>query len=80
MSRKKKPRLKVAKEARRRARLGIGLPPTGRTIPNKREKPAKHKKTMGELLGEVRLVSVGSAGPPQSTGFSLHLETICELA
>jgi len=52
MARRKKARLKVAKEARRRARLGIGLPPTERTIPNKREKPEKHKKTMRELLGE----------------------------
>lgn len=53
MARRKKPRLKVAKEARRRARLGIGLLPTERTIPNKREKPEKHKKTLGELLSEV---------------------------
>jgi len=52
MARRKKPRLKVAKEARRRARLGIGLPPVERTIPNKREKPPRHKKTMGELLSE----------------------------
>jgi hypothetical protein len=52
MARRKKPRLKVAKEARRRARLGIGLPPAERTIPNKREKPEKHKKTLGELLRE----------------------------
>jgi len=52
MARRKKPRLKVAKEARRRARLGIGLPPTERTIPNKREKPPKHKKTIRDLLSE----------------------------
>lgn len=50
--RKKKPRLKVAKEARRRARVGIGLPPAERTIPNKRDKPTKHKKTLGDLLTE----------------------------
>ncbi|HXX19097.1 MAG TPA: hypothetical protein VEJ46_06810 [Candidatus Acidoferrum sp.] len=53
MARRKKPRLKVAKEAKRRARLGIGLPPTERTIPNKREKPEKHKKTMKDLLSEA---------------------------
>jgi hypothetical protein len=47
---KKKPRLRVAKEARRRARLGIGLPPAERTIPDKREKPGKHKDTLGDLL------------------------------
>jgi len=52
MARRKKPRLKVATEAKRRARLGIGLPPVERTIPNKREKAAKHKRTFGELLSE----------------------------
>jgi hypothetical protein len=48
MPRKKKHRLRVTKEARRRARLGIGLPPTERTIPDKRLKPAKHKKSILE--------------------------------
>jgi hypothetical protein len=52
MSRRKKPRLKVTKEARRRARLGIGLPPPERTIPNKRFKPPKHKKTLLDLENE----------------------------
>jgi hypothetical protein len=47
---KKKPRLRVGKEARRRARLGIGLPPPERAIPDKREKSGKHKKTLGDLL------------------------------
>jgi len=46
MPRKKKARLRVTKEARRRARLGIGLPPTERTIPDKRLKPPKHKKSV----------------------------------
>jgi len=41
---KKKPRLVVHKEARRRARLGIGMPPPERTIQDKRTKPPKHKK------------------------------------
>jgi hypothetical protein len=53
MAKKKKPRLRVHKEARRRARLGIGLPPPERTIPNKRDKsgkPAKHKRTLGDLV------------------------------
>jgi hypothetical protein len=44
MSRKKKPRLRVEKEARRRARLGIGMPPPARRIADKRSKPPKHKK------------------------------------
>jgi len=52
MAQRKKDRLRVPKEARRRARLGIGLPPVDRTIPNKRDKPPKHKKTLGDLLSE----------------------------
>lgn len=44
--RKKKPRLRVAKEARRRARLGLGLPPAERVITDKRLKPPKHKKPL----------------------------------
>ena len=53
MPRRKPPRLKIPKEARRRARLGIGMPPTERTFPNKRDKPAKHKKTFAKLIEEV---------------------------
>jgi hypothetical protein len=53
MPRRKKSRWKVPKEARRRARLGIGMPPTERTIPNKRDKPPKHKKPLSKLLEEV---------------------------
>jgi hypothetical protein len=52
MARRKKPRLKVATEARRRARQGIGLPPPERIIPDKQKKPAKHKKTFVDLLSE----------------------------
>jgi hypothetical protein len=46
---KKKPRIKVAKEARRRARLEIGAPPAERIIPDKRTKPLKHKKKIVDL-------------------------------
>jgi hypothetical protein len=49
MPKKRKPRLRVEKEARRRARLGIGMPPAERTIPDKRQKPPKHKKTLLEF-------------------------------
>jgi len=52
MSRKKRPRLRVSKEARRRARLGIGLPPAERTIPDKRSKPPKHKKSILDFESE----------------------------
>jgi hypothetical protein len=46
MARKKKSKWKVSTEARRRARLGVGLPPPERTIPNKRDKPPKYKKPL----------------------------------
>jgi hypothetical protein len=48
MPRNKKSKFKVATEARRRARLGIGPPPAERTIPDKRSKPVKHKKQIVE--------------------------------
>jgi hypothetical protein len=46
--RKKRPRLCVAKEARRRARLGVGVPPPERVIVDKRLKSPKHKKPLYE--------------------------------
>lgn len=46
MAKKKKDRLRVHKEARRLARLGVGMPPTERTIPDKRQKAPKHKKRL----------------------------------
>jgi hypothetical protein len=49
MPRKKKSKFRAAKEARRRARLGIGQPPPERTIPDKRSKPLKHKKEIVDL-------------------------------
>jgi hypothetical protein len=44
MPRNKKPRLRKDTEARRRARLEIGMPPPARRIADKRTKPPKHKK------------------------------------
>ena len=52
MARRKKPRLNVAREARRRARRGVGLPPPERIIPDKQTKPTKHKKPFVDLLNE----------------------------
>ena len=46
MAKKKKDRLRVHKEARRLARLGLGMPPTERTIPDKRQKAPKHKEKL----------------------------------
>ncbi|HTA51643.1 MAG TPA: hypothetical protein VK757_02590 [Candidatus Acidoferrum sp.] len=50
MARKKKSRFKASTEARRQARLKAGPPPAERVIPNKRDKPAKHKKPLEELF------------------------------
>ena len=47
-SKRKKQRIRVEKEARRRARQGIGLPPPERVIVDKRLKPAKHRKPLIE--------------------------------
>jgi hypothetical protein len=44
--RKKKIGIKIEKEARRRARAGIGMPPTQRLIPDKRRKAPKRKKSL----------------------------------
>jgi hypothetical protein len=44
--RKKKGRINISKETRRRARAGIGMPPVERLIPDKRLKPPKHKKPL----------------------------------
>ena len=52
MARKKKSRFKVPKEARRRARLDIGMPPPARVIQEKRDKPLKHKKSPLKLVEE----------------------------
>jgi hypothetical protein len=46
--RKKKRGLRVEKEARRRARQAVGLPPPERIIMDKRLQPPKHKKPLTE--------------------------------
>ena len=48
-SKKRKTKFSAAKEARRRARLAAGTPPTERVIPDKRRKPPRHKKPIQEL-------------------------------
>jgi hypothetical protein len=52
MARKKKSRFKASTEARRQARLKAGPPPAERIIPNKRDKPAKHKKPLEDILDQ----------------------------
>jgi hypothetical protein len=48
-SKKRKTKFSAAKDARRRARLAAGTPPTERVIPDKRRKPAKHKKALEDF-------------------------------
>lgn len=45
-------KLRVGKEARRRARNAAGAPPVEKIIPDKRLKPPKHKKSPLEELDE----------------------------
>jgi hypothetical protein len=52
MARRKKSKFKIPKEARRRARLGIGMPPPERVIVEKKHKPPKHKKPLTEVITE----------------------------
>ena len=49
-SKKKKSKFKAATEARRRARLGIGPPPTERVIVEKQFKKPKHKPTLAHVI------------------------------
>jgi hypothetical protein len=53
MTRRKKPVFKVATEARRRARLGLGAPPPERVIVEKRHKPPKHKKSVATVIEDI---------------------------
>ena len=48
MSRRKKRKLVAQKEAKRRARVEIGQPPSERIIPDKRKKPPRHKVPLTE--------------------------------
>lgn len=46
--RKKKDKLRPHKEAKRRARLGVGMPPPERVIVDKRLKPEKHRRRIDD--------------------------------
>lgn len=48
MKRRHKRNYTAASEARRRAREAAGQPPAERVLPDKRRKPAKHKKALIE--------------------------------
>jgi len=45
---KRKRKLDIGAETRRRAREKVGLPPVEKVIPDKRRKPPKHKRKPGE--------------------------------
>jgi hypothetical protein len=45
---KRRRKFSVEKEARRRARERVGLPPAGRVLADRRRKPPKHKKKIIE--------------------------------
>ena len=69
MAKKKKDRLRVHKEARRLARLGVGMPPTERTIPDKRQKAPKHKKKLVAAGFELEAASNTSIAIVELLGF-----------
>jgi hypothetical protein len=48
MSTPRKKKFSVPKEAKRRARAALGTPPSTRVVPDKRNKPAKHKAKLTE--------------------------------
>jgi hypothetical protein len=46
--RRKKDKIRPHKEAKRKARAVVGMPPPARVVPEKRDKPEKHKKRLEE--------------------------------
>ncbi len=53
MARKKKmKRFHAVQAVKELARERMGAPPTGKVVPHKKKNPAKHKPTLGKLLGE----------------------------
>jgi hypothetical protein len=53
MARKKKvKRFRAVKVVKELARERMGAPPAAKVVPHKKKNPAKHKATLGKLLGE----------------------------
>jgi hypothetical protein len=53
MARKKKvKRFRAVQAVKELARERMGAPPAGKLVPHKNKKSAKHKPTLGKLLGE----------------------------
>jgi hypothetical protein len=54
MARKKKvKRFQAVQAVKELARERVGEPPAARVLPHKKKNPAKHKPTLGKLLGET---------------------------
>jgi hypothetical protein len=53
MARKKKvKKFRAVQAVKELARERMGAPPAGKVVPHKQKNPAKHKPTLGKLLGE----------------------------
>ena len=50
--RKKAKRFRAVQAVKELARERMGAPPAEKVVPHKNKKPAKHKPTLGRLLGE----------------------------
>jgi hypothetical protein len=54
MARKKKlKRFQAVQAVKELARERMGAPPAAKVVPHKKRDPAKHKATLGKLLGEA---------------------------
>ncbi|MGA7360924.1 MAG: hypothetical protein WB616_20445 [Candidatus Sulfotelmatobacter sp.] len=54
MARKKKvKRFRAVQAVKELARERMGAPPAEKVVPHKKKSPAKHKPTLGKLLGEA---------------------------
>jgi hypothetical protein len=54
MARKKKlKRFEAVQVVKELARERVGAPPAAKVVPHKKRDPAKHKATLGKLLGEA---------------------------
>jgi len=53
MARKKIKRFEVVQAVKELARERMGAPPAAKVVPHKKKDPAKHKATLGKLLGEA---------------------------
>lgn len=49
---KKVKRFRAVQAVKELARERMGAPPAARVVPHKKKNPAKHKTTLGKLLGE----------------------------